>query len=142
METYTGIWLDHRKALIVSFKGDSATSHSVQVEAQKRQRIHRDGHPYKKAEDQVEELTRHRLANYYETICAQVKDASDIYIFGPGEAKTELEKVLRNKSTLAEKIKQVEPADYLTDYQIMARVREFAAKRLAFMHPLNHPYTR
>ena len=39
-----------------------------------------------------EERIKHQLREYYQVIIRRIKDANKILIFGPGEAKTELQK--------------------------------------------------
>ena len=52
-----------------------------------------------------------------------IRDAESIQIFGPGEAKGELEKRLEHEGLKAH-ILAVEAADKMTDRQIAAKVRE------------------
>lgn len=47
---------------------------------------------------------------------------------GPGEAKKELEKEIRQAKNLAERLTSVETCDKMTPNQIMARVRSFFEK--------------
>lgn len=148
MEKYTGIWLDHRQAIIVSIAGESESRHRITSGAETRRRILGEGKQYTRMgnaflapEHRQEERLKHQLDKYYEAICTYVQDASDILIFGPGEAKTELEKVMRDHESLAIKLRHVETADRLTENQVAAQVREFTAKMGAFKHPLNHPYS-
>ena len=51
-------------------------------------------------------------------------DADKILIFGPGEAKIELEKELKKSKELSLKIVGVEPADKMTEKQIAAKVKK------------------
>jgi hypothetical protein len=56
-------------------------------------------------------------------VIAQIGDAKSILIFGPGEAKHELEKRLESKGMLGN-IVSVDDADSLTNCQVALRVRE------------------
>jgi hypothetical protein len=53
-----------------------------------------------------------------------VRDAESIFVFGPGDAKTEfkkrLEKEIKNRQII-----DIETADNMTDNQIIAKVREY-----------------
>ena len=51
----------------------------------------------------------------------------ELYIFGPAETKTKLEKKIQEeKSTMAGKLKSVETADNnMTSNQIVAKVKKF-----------------
>ena len=54
-----------------------------------------------------------------------IGDAKKILIFGPGEAKGELEKEIKKRKDLSVTIVGVESADQMTDKQIVAKVRKF-----------------
>jgi hypothetical protein len=68
------------------------------------------------------EFTGH-LNIYYDAIIACIRDAEAILIFGPGEAKGELEKRLASKE-LSGPIIGIETVDKMTDRQIAAKVRQ------------------
>jgi len=63
------------------------------------------------------------LGQFYDDIIAQIRDTELIQIFGPGDAKGELEKSLVDEG-LKERITKVENVDNMTDNQIAAKVRE------------------
>lgn len=67
-------------------------------------------------------LTEH-LNIYYEQVISQLRGAESIFLFGPGEAKGELEKRLAKENS-GERIAAVETADKMTDPQIAAKVKE------------------
>ena len=56
-------------------------------------------------------------------VIAHLRDAESILIFGPGEAKGELENVLRVRG-LSGRIVGIETVDKMTDRQIAAKVRQ------------------
>lgn len=130
MKKEVGLWMDHRKAVIVVMtdKGDETKLIISKVERQLR----RSGDsplkgPYEslqvpKSDSRQKTLSGH-LNIYYDAIIACVRDAEDILIFGPGEAKGELKKRLK-RSKFGGRIVGVETVDKMTDRQIVARVRE------------------
>lgn len=63
------------------------------------------------------------LGEYYDQIIAHMRDATEIQIFGPEEAKYELQKRLEDEG-LAEHIVSVEDAGRLTDLQIATKVQQ------------------
>ena len=63
------------------------------------------------------------LNSYYAEVIAVIRDADAIQIFGPGEAKGELEKRLE-RERLKGHIVGIETVDKMTDRQIAAKVRE------------------
>ena len=64
------------------------------------------------------------LVRYYDAIIGYIQDAESIRIFGPGEAKGELVKRLKDKK-LRKRIVSIETTDNLTDPQIAAKVRQY-----------------
>ena len=130
MKRAAGLWIDHRKAVIVvvTDKGEETKLIISQVEKQLR----RSGDsplkgPYEAQQvpldDSRERDLTGRLNIYYDAVIACIRDAESILIFGPGEAKGELKKRLeRNK--LGGRIVGVETVDKMTDRRIAAKVRQ------------------
>jgi len=122
MNKRVGLWLDRNKAVIVSITDDG----------EERKRITSDMEHYIRYSNAVpgdgspENLRDRRfwnhLGEYYDNIIAHIHDAKAIQIFGPGEAKYELEKHLVQKG-LSEYIVSMENADKLTDLQIATKVQ-------------------
>ncbi len=81
------------------------------------------------ADDIVQRVLMERLNTYYEKVISCLRDAKSIFLFGPGEAKGELEKRIE-KDNFGDRIVGVETADKMTDPQIAAKVKEH------FLHPL------
>ena len=61
---------------------------------------------------------------YYDAVIACIRKAESILIFGPGEAKGELQKRLESNN-LGERIVGIETVDKMTDRQIAAKVRQY-----------------
>jgi hypothetical protein len=141
MKTIVGLWIDHRKAVIVvvSEKGEETKVIESNVEKHSgRIASVRSTTPYESqkvpADDIRErEFTSH-LHAYYDEVIAAIRDAESILIFGPGEAKGELKKRLA-KDNLSGRIVGVETADKMTDRQIAAQVREYYKQRSAGRRP-------
>jgi hypothetical protein len=75
------------------------------------------------AEDVRDRQFGDHLGRYYEGIISIIRDADSILIFGPGEAKVELENRLKRED-LGGRIVGIETVDKMTDHQIAAKVRE------------------
>jgi len=129
MRTKVGLWMDHRKAVIVAItdKGEETTLIISKVEKQLR----RSGDSPLKgsyesaqvpASDRRQRTFTGLLNIYYEAVIACIRDAESILIFGPGEAKGELKKRLK-RSKLGGHIVGMETVDKMTDRQIAAKVR-------------------
>jgi len=134
MRTKVGLWIDHRKATIVTVtdKGEEIGLIISRVEKQSR----RSGDsplkgPYEphqvKAEDILQRVFTVHLNIYYDAVIASIRDAESILIFGPGEAKGQLKERLE-KHGLGERITGIETADKMTDRQIAAKVRRYFPK--------------
>jgi hypothetical protein len=130
MRTRVGLWIDHRKTIIVSVtdKGEEMGLIISKVEKQLR----RSGDsplkgPYESlqvpASDSRQKTYTGHLNTYYDAVIACIRDAESILIFGPGEAKGELKKRLERKH-LGGRIAGVETVDKMTDRQIAAKVRQ------------------
>ena len=117
MKSTGGLWIDHRKAVIVFVEGKEEAIKLINSNDEKQH--HQSGVP---ADDTGQrELTGH-LKIYYDEVVSCIREAESILIFGPGEAKGELKKRLE-KDNLGGHIVGIEPADKMTDPQIVAKVR-------------------
>ena len=132
MKKNVGIWVDHEKAFIVSFIGDQETLAFIQSNVEGHIRLSggsRSRTPYGPqevaSERKMEERRKHQLRRYYQEIIRSIGDAGKILIFGPGEAKIELEKEIKKSKQLPSKIVGIEPADKMTERQIAAKVKKF-----------------
>ena len=131
MGTKVGLWIDHRKALIVAVtdKGEEIRLVISKVEKQPgRSSGLRSTGPYEAhlvpADDSRERKFTGHLNIYYNAVIACIRDAESILIFGPGEAKGELKKRLV-RSRLGGRIVGVETIDRMTDRQIASKVRRY-----------------
>jgi len=134
MKTTVGLWIDHRKAIIVAVtdKGEETGLIISQVEKQLR----RSGDSPLKgshepsqvpADDSRQRTLTGHLNIYYDAVIACIRDAEAILIFGPGDAKGELKKRLE-RNNLGGRIIGIETVDKMTDRQIAAKVRQHFPK--------------
>ena len=127
MKREVGIWIDHRKAVIVSVTDKGEETSLIKSDMEKHVRY--SGSPQEdSAEDQRDKRFTGHLNKYYDLVISCIRDAQSILIFGPGEAKIELEKRLESEA-LSGRIVGTETVDKMTDRQIAARVRQQFAKR-------------
>jgi hypothetical protein len=137
MKTTVGLWIDHRKAIIVAVtdKGQETKLIISKVEKQPgRFAGVRSTTPYESQQvradaSQERKFTGH-LNIYYDAVIACIRDAESILIFGPGEAKGELQKRIR-KINLAGRIVGIETVDKMTDRQIESKVRQYFREKSA-----------
>lgn len=130
MKKEVGLWIDHRKAVIVivTDKGEETKEITSNIEKHVRysggsHSVSTDGQQETKGEDQRDRQYMNHLNQYYDEVIAYIHDAETIQIFGPGEAKGELKKRLERKNFTGH-IDINETADKMTDHQISAKVRE------------------
>jgi hypothetical protein len=131
MKTKVGLWIDHKKAIVVSVTDKGEELGLVISKAEKQVRRSGDSPlkgPYETrhvpADDKKQKALTQHLNIYYDAVIAAIGDAESILIFGPGEAKGELKKRLK-KNNLAGLIAGIETADKMTERQIAVKVRKF-----------------
>ena len=126
MKKHVGLWVDHRSAVIVTITEEGEKMTQVRSKADKHARF--AGGNRKDGQQQAETIQDRQFGNdlnhYYDEIIALIHDAESIQIFGPGEAKMELEKRIENKGIKAH-LPAVESVDRMTDGQIAAKVRTY-----------------
>lgn len=129
-KTNVGIWIDHRKAIVMTIpeKGEELMLTISGVE----KHLSRKGDSPLKGSFEPQKVpaddTQHRafvgqLNIYYDTIIASINHANSIVIYGPGLAKNELKKRLEKKK-LGGIIVGFETADKMTNPQFAAKVRK------------------
>jgi hypothetical protein len=135
MRTVAGLWIDHRKAVIVvaTDKGDEIKVIVSNVDKQLgRSHGVRSTTSYEAqlvpADDSRERRLTGQLNMYYDAVIASIQGAEEVLLFGPGEAKGELKKriSLRHKDRL--RVIATESADKMTDRQVAAKVRHYFEK--------------
>lgn len=122
MNDKVGIWIDHKRAVIVSVSAGRLTTKTLESEVGAHPRY--SGQPDDGGEKKYEERHGERLAEYYDEVIGQLGQPKALLIFGPGEAKLELKERLSRSKTLSECTVEIETADKLTDPQIVARMKE------------------
>jgi len=126
MNKRVGLWIDHRKAVIVMIKDEQEELMKISSNMEKHVRFSSgDGSEDGSSEDVRDRKFGNHLNSYYDEVIACIRDADSIQIFGPGEAKGELEKRIKHEGLKAH-ILAVETVDKMTDPQISAKVRNAA----------------
>jgi hypothetical protein len=130
MKKEIGLWIDHREAILVILTEGSEEIRHIGSSDEKHVRY--SGHSHSRtpeglkevtAEDQRDRKFGNQLNKYYDEVIAALRDADTLQIFGPGEAKGELEKRIEHAGLKAN-ILVIETVDKMTDRQIAAKVRE------------------
>ena len=123
MKRKVGLWIDHRKTVVVIVTDEGEETRLVESNMEKHIRFASGSSQDGSAESTRDRQFASHLGGYYDKVIACIRDAESILIFGPGEAKGELEKRLENKE-LGGRIVGIETVDKMTDRQIAARVRQ------------------
>lgn len=124
-----GLWIDHRKTVIVTIENETAMTREIKSNMEKHVKFSsgtRSKAPQKPqgstAEDTRDRQFGNHLGRYYEGIVSIIRDAEAIWIFGPGEAKIELQNCLKREG-LGEHIVGIETVDKMSDQQISSKVQ-------------------
>jgi hypothetical protein len=130
MKKQIGLWIDHREATIVILSDDGEEIKHILSNNGKH--IKYSGSSHSKTPEGLKEVTSedqrdrqfgNHLNKFYDEVIEFIRTADSIQIFGPGEAKGELEKRIEREG-LKGHILSIETTDKLTDHQISAKVRE------------------
>lgn len=134
----TGVWLDRSKAYLVHLQDGKEVMECIESDVQFRERIPGQGDRrgrlrfrgaagggVEMATEEKSEQKRQQkfLQRYYHEIAEHLKKSSKVYIFGPAEAKTELEKELEADNTFKAEITDVDTSDSMTENQLKAKVK-------------------
>ncbi len=128
MTKEVGLWIDHKRAMIVILSEAGENIQQIESNAARHSRYHGATHPkspysaqYQKGDDQLDRQLVEKLNKYYNNISELVRGADSLLIFGPGEAKHELHKRLTQLNLLPAST-TLQTADKMTDPQISALV--------------------
>ena len=123
MNKRVGLWLDRNKAVIVSMANNIEAKSIITSDMEHyvlySTVVPGDGSP----EEVRDRRFWSHLGEYYDKILAQIRDATEIQIFGPAVAKYELQKRLEEEG-LSTHIVSLEDAEKMSDLQIATKVQK------------------
>jgi stalled ribosome rescue protein Dom34 len=125
MKKQAGLWIDHRKALVVIMTDAGGDITEITSNIERHVRV--DGETSVEVglkEDTRDRQYDNRLNTYYDQVIALIHQSETILVFGPGEAKLELKKRLEHKGVKESSI-ILETTDKMTEHQIAAKVRSY-----------------
>jgi len=135
MEKNVGIWLDSEKAYIISLINGREKLERIESDVESRVRYEGEKKSFSRIGGQLvnpqkkkTKRKKHQLQSYFQDILKKTKDAGNIYIFGPAEAKAGLNKEYGKHKELQNKVLRVENSEKLTKNQMIAQVREVFSK--------------
>ena len=91
MKKQVGLWINHRKAVIVTFPDKGEEIKQITSEMEKHFRFSSGESEKGSTEDMRDRQFGNHLISFYDDVIACLRDAETIQIFGPGETKGELE---------------------------------------------------
>jgi hypothetical protein len=133
MKAEVGLWIDRKKTVIVTGEGEEIVTLESNLEKDVKTNSEARGKTAFgainfPAEDQQDRRFALHLNKYYSKVIEHLRGADAVVIFGPGEAKFELEKRFEHEG-LKVNILGIETADKLTTRQFTAKVKQFFANK-------------
>lgn len=135
MKNRTGVWIDHKRAVIVNYN-EKNTEKFWRLESgyegkereageDRNKNNTRMGTHYITNEKGFENRHNELLRKFYLEVILRISENSEVYIFGPASAKDELAAKIRSYQSLNVTIVKIDTTDYLTDKQIAEQTRDF-----------------
>jgi len=115
MTQQIGVWIDHRKAVIVDV--GHAEPRTIASDLDAHTRFVGGG-----GEKRHEARAEGELERYLDAVLVGIGQPQELFIFGPGEAKQQLRARLAETTGPAKPTMALESADALTEPQIVTRV--------------------
>jgi hypothetical protein len=126
-----GLWIDHKKAIIVVQSEQGENIQKIESGVGRHVSYRGASHPkspysaqYQQGDNQLDNKFNEQLNKFYDKIIAHLRAAGAVLIFGPGEAKVELEKRIVHEKVRVQ-IAGIETADKMTDPQVVTKVRKY-----------------
>lgn len=127
---YVGVWIDHASARVINIsENDDVSQTKIEsgVESQHRtmggQGVPLPGRIGGNRESHYQRRRNQQLDRYYDRVLESLHSNDRVLLMGPGEAKGELLARMKRAGKPQLPAVTTEPADRLTDAQILARVR-------------------
>lgn len=130
MGQQSGVWIDHKKAVIVTTTVSGVSVLTVESEVGPHTHFSSsgahatpDGPHVGGGEKKYEDRYAQHLDRYFDEVITLLGQPKALLIFGPGEAKLQFRERLTRSKTLSGRVVGVETTDKLTDPQIVAKVK-------------------
>lgn len=132
MTRQKGIWLDSKKAVIVSFSVDNSKFETIESGIESRERESGEGRKFGRFAKQFlsfekskQRKTRRQEKEYFKKIIQSLGRAEEVVLFGPASTKKRLEKEIESIKSLNFKVDGDHDSDSMTDNQIVAWVKDY-----------------
>lgn len=131
-KTIAGVWIDLKKAVVVTLDGDDSHKKIIKSNIDNRERFDgekssagRYGGQNIDDEKNKENRLNLEIKRFLKTMVDELKGHHQLVLFGPANMKIDLEKEFRQHHDLSHMIIDVQPADKMTDNQIVAWVKKY-----------------
>jgi len=118
-----GIWMDHTTAHIMELKNNSIKSNTIESLSEKGEK-----QTFGEDETLEQNTEQAQLADYFTRLSDVIKGYSEVILFGPTNAKTELYNFLKADKQFKNSKIDVATTDYITENQMQAFVKEHFEK--------------
>jgi hypothetical protein len=134
MKPKAGMWIDHKKAIVVTVNETGEEMQEIMSDVETQPRRSGDS-PMKgnyeslqvPADDRRQKNFTGQINIYYDAVISSLGDAESVLIFGPGQAKDELRERLQSLNLNGFAI-EMETVDKMTEPQIAAKIHQYFAK--------------
>ncbi|MDP1800726.1 MAG: hypothetical protein Q8L81_05210 [Bacteroidota bacterium] len=132
MKKQIGIWVDSKKAVIVTLQNGEEKTDIIESNLENRIYHEKEGDKgtfngvhHSNNEKKFEERRKHQMNDFLKQITTHISNADEIYIFGPAETKIKLKTEIENDNNLIEKLTKVETSEQITTKQIVAKTKKY-----------------
>ena len=115
--------MDHTEAHIIKFKNNAIASNTIESLS-----LQGEKQNFGKDESLKHNTEQDQLSEFFKRLSAIIKDYSEVIIFGPTNAKTELYNLLKEERHFNNIKIDIETTDNLTENQMHAFVKEHFEK--------------
>ena len=134
MEKQVGIWIDSKKAIIVTLNGQKEEK-ITEIDSEIENSVYHNkegdkgtfsGNHHSDSETKFDNRKKEQMNYFLKSVLFYVKGSDYLYLFGPGETKIKLEQKIHDDKSLEKiNLKAVETSDSMTLNEIVAQVRDF-----------------
>jgi len=128
----TGIWIDSKKAVIITFKNKESNTKIIYSGVEGKNRVDGEGKEFGRLGDQFSTLEKKlekkyqlEIIEYLKEVIKELESTDDLVLFGPAQVKIELKKLIEKDNKLLKKLLDVVDADSMTDNQLVAWVKKY-----------------
>ena len=122
MPRRVAIWIDHREAILIAFRGEKVTGEE-ELFSEVRPRARGGGWAQHRIEAHRHEVLKH----YYEDVIQHLGPVDEILILGPGQAKHELHRSIEHHKGLKGKVMALRGVSRMNEQQVIAEAEQFFA---------------